>query len=233
MAVQGKLKDIGLSSLISVNCNEMNKAHLQIQREDEEASIFFEQGNIVHAAMGELEGEDVLYKLLHWEDGEFTLEQGIAAPKQTVQKAWSGILLEGMRRIDEWDLDLELDLEEDPSAEAEAWDDSVIQMHHDLSRVAGVKDARIIDIEGSVYPMLEVDPEKRSLTATAFIFQRGKSIANMLGENALQSVYFTQKSGRYLIFGYEDGIFSSQLTDKASVCDVVDAFRKIRGRYQT
>jgi hypothetical protein len=230
MAVQGKLKDIGLSSLISVNCNEMNKAHLLVQREDEEASIFFEQGNIVHATMQDLEGEDVLYKLLHWEDGDFTLEQGVDAPKQTVKKAWSGILLEGMKRIDEWDLDLEIDLEKEP--DADAVNDSVLQMHHDLSRTAGVEDVWILDIEGHVYPSTDGDSEKRSLTAMAFIFQRGKSVAKMLGENTLLSVSHTHRTGRCLIVGYEGGLISARISDKASVPDVIDAFQKIKTRYQ-
>jgi hypothetical protein len=233
MAVQGNLKDIGLSSLISVNCNEMNKAHLLVRRQDEQASIYFEDGNIVHASMNNLEGEDVLYKLLHWEDGDFTLEQGVAAPKQTVKKAWSGILLEGMRRIDEWDLDLELDLDNEPTLEDTPWDDSVIQIHHDLCRVAGVKDVRIIDIEGNVFPLTDPESEKQELSAIAFIFQRGKAIANMLGEKVVQSVLYTQETGRCLIFCYEGGVFSAHLSEKASAPEVIEAFRKIQARHQT
>ncbi|MEA3459280.1 MAG: DUF4388 domain-containing protein [Chloroflexota bacterium] len=101
MAVSGDLKDLSLTDIIQVNCNERNQARLVVRHHGKEAAIFFEDGNIVHMELGDQEGEEVMYELLRWEEGGFELEQGIPPPTRTVTAHWSSLLLEGMQRIDE------------------------------------------------------------------------------------------------------------------------------------
>lgn len=232
MAVQGNLEDISLSSLISVNCNEMNKARLLLKREDDEASVYFEEGNIVHAILNSLEGEDVLYKLLRWNEGEFTLEQGVSAPKQTVNRPWSGIVLEGMKRLDEWEQTFEVDLEGNHQESELVWEEDVRKMQRDLSRVSGIRTVSIVDMEGNVYPQNQSDSDKQTLATAAFLFQRAKTIAGLLSEDAIQSVLVTGKEERLCILDFEGGICSAALAEKVSSVDAVKALRTVRARYQ-
>jgi predicted regulator of Ras-like GTPase activity (Roadblock/LC7/MglB family) len=74
---------------------------LSVQSQDEQARIFFEGGQIVHANLGSRVGEEVIYELLTWEDGAFELEMDVSPPEKTITMSWSSLLLEGMRRIDE------------------------------------------------------------------------------------------------------------------------------------
>jgi DNA-binding response OmpR family regulator len=99
--VRGDLRDLGLTGIISISCNEMLQAQLLIRRKGQPAEIYFEKGNIVHAALDGQEGEEAIYELLSWEDGSFSLKQGVAPPKYTIETDWRFLLLEGMRRIDE------------------------------------------------------------------------------------------------------------------------------------
>ncbi len=101
MAVRGHLQDIPLTTLISVNCNEYKQSKLRIWDRDREASIFFEQGQIVHIELDGQQGEGALYELLTWEEGQFELEMDVPAPAHTVSTPWSNLVLEGMRLIDE------------------------------------------------------------------------------------------------------------------------------------
>lgn len=101
MAVKGDLRDMDLTSIIAVNCNQMNQARLVIRHEDREASIFFHDGNIVHMSLESLEGELVIHEVLRWEDGMFELERDVPSPKRTVSAGWSELLLQGMQRLDE------------------------------------------------------------------------------------------------------------------------------------
>ncbi len=101
MAVKGDLRDMDLTSIIAVNCNQMNQARLVIRHEDREAHIFFEDGNIVHMSLESLEGEDVIYEVLGWEGGMFELERDVPSPKRTVNAGWSELLLQGIQRLDE------------------------------------------------------------------------------------------------------------------------------------
>ena len=101
MAVGGDLQDMDVSSIIAVNCNQMNQARLQIWHRGREARVFFEDGNIVHMTLDSQEGEGVISELLSWTEGTFYLERGISAPERTVTTGWSELVLRGMQRLDE------------------------------------------------------------------------------------------------------------------------------------
>jgi len=100
-AVRGNLHTLSLPSIIQMSCAERNQACLQIKRQGQAGYIFFADGNVVHAMLDSLVGEEAVYELLTWEDGDFDWEMGVIPPERTVTVGWSGLLLEGMRRIDE------------------------------------------------------------------------------------------------------------------------------------
>jgi hypothetical protein len=101
MTIKGDLKDMNLSSIITLNCNEGKRACLQIGQGNREASVFFDKGQIVHAVLGSEEGEEVVYELLTWDEGTFEIVPNVPPPKHTITTHWSGLLLDGMRRVDE------------------------------------------------------------------------------------------------------------------------------------
>ncbi|MEA3339877.1 MAG: response regulator, partial [Chloroflexota bacterium] len=105
--VRGNLRSMSLTSIISINCNEGALAALEIQRAGQRATLFFERGEVVHATMGQMTGAEVVYQTLAWEEGDFSLTVGQSAPERTIHTGWSGLLLEGLRRIDEAAFDQE------------------------------------------------------------------------------------------------------------------------------
>ncbi len=100
-AVHGSLSSLSLPSIIQINCEERNEARLRLRHQGQEGTLFFADGNVVHAELDSRTGEEAVYELLRWEDGTFELEMGVSAPERTIEVGWSGLLLEGMRRIDE------------------------------------------------------------------------------------------------------------------------------------
>ncbi|HZS05622.1 MAG TPA: DUF4388 domain-containing protein [Blastocatellia bacterium] len=101
MAIEGDLRDITISSFVQVLCIERRKTTLIVRRRGEEGAVFFDDGEIVHAAVGDCEGAEALYRLLTWSDGSFHTNDQIMAPGRTIGVSWNNLLLEGMRRIDE------------------------------------------------------------------------------------------------------------------------------------
>ena len=101
MAVQGHLREMGLPTLIQLTCQEAAQARLTLRRDDQEATLYFDQGTIVHAVSAEQEGKEVVYHVLSWEEGEFSLELGIPPPVRTIETPWSALLIEGLQRQDE------------------------------------------------------------------------------------------------------------------------------------
>lgn len=107
--MQGKLSDMTAIDLIQHNCMEQKTVRLTINNANQTAVVFFQGGNMTHASCGEMEGEEAIYQLISWEDGDFMLDAGITSPVNTITHNWSGILLEGARRLDEQNLDTEQD----------------------------------------------------------------------------------------------------------------------------
>ena len=64
--------------------------------------IYLRGGQIVHARAGELAGEEAVYELAIWPDGDFLFTPGKEADTVTIQRSNTNLLMEAARRIDEW-----------------------------------------------------------------------------------------------------------------------------------
>jgi predicted regulator of Ras-like GTPase activity (Roadblock/LC7/MglB family) len=94
MALYGTLQEMSLTDLIQHNCQDRKTAQLTIEHEGKKMDIFFKDGEVVHAVMGPISGEDALTRALGWADGKFILEIGKETPMVTIKRNWSSIILE-------------------------------------------------------------------------------------------------------------------------------------------
>jgi predicted regulator of Ras-like GTPase activity (Roadblock/LC7/MglB family) len=99
--MQGTLTDMSVTDLIQHNCMEQKTSRLTLKHANQTATVFFQDGNMTHAICGSVQGEEAVYQIIGWEDGEFMLETGITSPENSITQNWSGILLEGVRLLDE------------------------------------------------------------------------------------------------------------------------------------
>ncbi|MEN6408756.1 MAG: DUF4388 domain-containing protein [Anaerolineaceae bacterium] len=106
--MQGSLNDMTVIDLIQHNCMEQKTARLTLKHNNETAVVFFQGGNMTHAACGREQGEEAVYQIIRWEDGDFLLEAGITSPENSITQNWSGILLEGARLMDEQSIEPDL-----------------------------------------------------------------------------------------------------------------------------
>jgi len=101
MGMQGNLRDMAVADLVQHNCQERKTARLTIYHLDEEAQLFFKDGSVVHASLGNMQGEEVVYYILGWDEGTFVVEPDLESPLISIQRSWSGLLIDGARRLDE------------------------------------------------------------------------------------------------------------------------------------
>jgi len=99
---RGNVSDFQLSDIIQLNCLGRLNSALQVRHEGEEGIIYFQEGNIVHAEVSGMEGEKAFYYIMSWQGGEFAVVRNRVSPKETITKGWQSLLLEGMRRADEF-----------------------------------------------------------------------------------------------------------------------------------
>jgi CheY-like chemotaxis protein/tetratricopeptide (TPR) repeat protein len=65
-------------------------------------SIYFRNGDIIDSELGRLQGESAVYRLLGWSDGSFEVEFKVIRRNDVIHRSNQALLMEGMRRVDEW-----------------------------------------------------------------------------------------------------------------------------------
>lgn len=101
MGVKGRLRDMGLVDIIQIFNAERKTVAVHLGSELGYGRVYIKDGAIVHAAYREFTGPDAFFQLLAWQDGEFEVEPEAAAPERTIDEAPEGLILEGLRRLDE------------------------------------------------------------------------------------------------------------------------------------
>ncbi len=97
----GKLSMMALAELIQTLQNSQKTGVLRMKSVDDEGEVHFAEGNVRHAQLGSIGGEEAFYQLLTWAEGSFAFERGPVKVEFTIFKATMGLLMEGMRRQDE------------------------------------------------------------------------------------------------------------------------------------
>lgn len=74
---------------------------LTIANNGDQCELYFNEGQINHAVYGGLRGDDAVYKVLTWTVGNFQIDFDGSSAEQTTTKTTQGLLMEGLRLLDE------------------------------------------------------------------------------------------------------------------------------------
>jgi hypothetical protein len=102
LAFQGSLKELPLPDIIQLVSVSGKTGKFTLTRESDRGFIFLKNGQMVDAAVGELSGEEAIYALAIWNQGEFQFTPGEENTRQTITKSNTNLLMEAARRLDEW-----------------------------------------------------------------------------------------------------------------------------------
>jgi len=83
---------------------------LALTRDGENCQLFFSHGQINHALYGDLRGDSAVYKVLAWPEGNFLIDFTRQSPEQTTTRSTQGLLMEGLRLLDEANHEAEQDV---------------------------------------------------------------------------------------------------------------------------
>lgn len=91
-----KIEELHLSArikeVISFNCQTRKTSQLTVKKGIQQGIIYFQQGEIVHAECGELEGEHALYSILEWGQADNYRNDNQSSQKRTIRKGWQSLL---------------------------------------------------------------------------------------------------------------------------------------------
>ena len=104
----GRLSDMPVVDVIqTIEVSRKSGVIQFVGERDQQAAIYFRDGKVIDAEAGALQGEDAVYRLLTWSDGDFEVMFRTVRRREIVTVSSQGLLMEGMRRLDEWTLLLE------------------------------------------------------------------------------------------------------------------------------
>src|SRR5213596_885875 len=102
MAFQGSLKELPLPDIIQLVSVSGKTGKFTLSRDADRGFIYLKNGQMVHASVGEMVGEEAIYALAIWNQGDFQFNPGEEPERQTITKSNTNLLMEAARRLDEW-----------------------------------------------------------------------------------------------------------------------------------
>src|ERR1051325_9900504 len=102
MAFQGSLAELHLPDIIQLISVSGKTGVFHLVDGALRGEIFLNDGKIIHAQIEDASGEEAVYALAIWNQGEFRFEPGIATELRTISKSNTTLLMEAARRLDEW-----------------------------------------------------------------------------------------------------------------------------------
>lgn len=102
MAFQGSLKELPLADIVQLVAVSGKTGMFSLTRAAERGVVYIHNGQITHAKVGDTEGEDAIYALALWGQGDFQFSPGVESDARTITRSNTNLLMEAARRSDEW-----------------------------------------------------------------------------------------------------------------------------------
>lgn len=99
--LRGNLAQMTVMDLLQSLDMGRKTCSLVLSNNGDQCKLFFTDGQINHATYGDLRGEEAVYKVLLWTAGGFEIDFNGNSREQTVTRSTQGLLMEGLRLLDE------------------------------------------------------------------------------------------------------------------------------------
>jgi DNA-binding response OmpR family regulator len=105
--LRGSLAQMNVLDLLQSLDMGRKTCALTLSNNGDKCRMFFTDGQINHAEYGDVKGDEAVYKVLSWTAGNFEIDFKGSSKDQTITQSTQGLLLEGLRLLDESSRDTE------------------------------------------------------------------------------------------------------------------------------
>ncbi|MCU1306664.1 MAG: response regulator receiver protein [Acidobacteriaceae bacterium] len=105
--LRGSLAQMNIMDLFQSLEMGHKSCSLTLSNSGEKCQMFFSDGQINHAIFGASKGDEAVYKVMSWVDGTFSIDFTGSSAEQTTTRSTQGLLMEGLRLLDEANRDAE------------------------------------------------------------------------------------------------------------------------------
>jgi Domain of unknown function (DUF4388) len=212
MAITGNLRDFSIANLIQFNCIEKNTVQIHIGWKGYEAILFIQNGDIIHAKFRDLNGEPALYKILRFEEGDFS----ITKPK--IYNSWKSVLLEGMRVMDE----------------SQKEKDSIVKsIALDLSRHPAIKKLLIITKSGECIQNSGFDSTERYGAFALAFLEKSKHLSMLFSIGDVTYTNYSAGENNFYFFECDNLFIIAQMSRESDIEPLFMLIKDLKGKLFT
>jgi len=99
--IAGRLSEMNLIDWVQSLEQGRKTCTLLLRSGSDTCTLYFNQGQVTHAACGNLQGNEAVYKVLTWADGEWEVDFSRSSSEHTTTLSTQGLMMEGLRLLDE------------------------------------------------------------------------------------------------------------------------------------
>src|SRR5580704_15441742 len=99
--LRGSLSQMNVIDLVQSLEMGRKSCALNLTNKDEKCEMYVSEGQVTHAVYGSLVGDPAVFKVLRWTEGNFQIDFEGKTSEQTTQLNTQGLLMEGLRLLDE------------------------------------------------------------------------------------------------------------------------------------
>lgn len=215
MALVGNLKDLKLPNLIQLNCMEKNIARLTIESRGFVGSVYFYEGQVVHATYGKKVGESAVHDMLTLKEGLFRIENDIVTQERSVKTSWSNLLLEGLRVIDEG---------------KDTKEGKIEDLLQSVLAVKGVIEAEILDKDGNLVASSVDETTREGYSFLAyFSFNEGQMFEEKLRMGQMAYLNLKTAKSKIVCFWKEENFVVAEYEPKLQFENILPELSKFQG----
>jgi hypothetical protein len=102
MSFQGSIQELPVPDIIQLVSVSGKTGMFTLVRGNERGFIYLKNGQMVHARLSDLTGEEAIYALAIWSSGDFQFTPGEETDVASIEQSNTSLLMEAARRLDEW-----------------------------------------------------------------------------------------------------------------------------------
>lgn len=98
---EGAISNMTLADVVQIEGQNLFSGSILVVYQEQEGQIFFHRGEVVHAEVGSLGGEEAFNHITGWPGGSFRLHPNVTSLRQSIYKRREHLLLSAHQWLDE------------------------------------------------------------------------------------------------------------------------------------
>ena len=198
---EGMIAGLTLHDIIQMNAINRFSGCITVQFGQHSGTVFFRDGEIIHADQGDKAGETAFYEILQWPGGKFDFQPKVTTTRTTIQKDWKYLLMEACRLLDERRNRPQSSNQpmEKQAATAKKGSEMSSNVLKTLTQIPGVTNAVLLGKDG--IPVNDTSFSAENLAAQAVNMARiGNQMGTIFGVGAVKRAAVQGKETHLLMF---------------------------------